>query len=118
MKRSPKDAEESARLITRRGLVLGGAQVAFMGLLGFRMRQMQVEEAEQYRLLAEENRINLRLIPPSRGIIYDRHGVPVAQNAQNYRSVIVREDVGDIDETIAKLKRLIPLDEDELERSR
>ena len=117
MKRSPKDAEESARLITRRGLVLGGAQVAFMGLLGFRMRQMQVEEAEQYRLLAEENRINLRLIPPSRGIIYDRHGVPVAQNAQNYRIVIVREDVGDIDETIAKLKRLIPLDEDELERS-
>ena len=53
MKRSPKDAEESARLITRRGLVLGGAQVGFMGLLGFRMRQMQVEEAEQYRLLAE-----------------------------------------------------------------
>lgn len=117
MKRSPKDTEESARLITRRGLVLGGAQVGFMGLLGLRMRQMQVEEAEQYRLLAEENRINVRLIPPSRGIIYDRHGVPVAQNAQNYRIVIVREDVGDIDETIAKLKRLIPLDEDELERS-
>ena len=117
MKRLPKDTEESARLITRRGLVLGGAQIGFMGLLGFRMRQMQVEEAEQYRLLAEENRINVRLIPPSRGIIYDRHGVPVAENAQNYRIVIVREDVGDIDETIAKLKRLIPLDEDELERS-
>ncbi|WP_413718011.1 penicillin-binding protein 2 [Silicimonas sp. MF1-12-2] len=117
MRRSPKETEESAGLVTRRGLVLGGLQVGFMGLLGFRMRQMQVEEAEQYRLLAEENRINVRLIPPSRGIIYDRHGVPVAQNTQNYRIVIVREDAGDVEETIAKLRRLIPLDEDELERS-
>ena len=117
MRRSPKETEESAGLVTRRGLVLGGLQVGFMGLLGFRMRQMQVEEAEQYRLLAEENRINVRLIPPSRGIIYDRHGIPVAQNTQNYRIVIVREDAGDVEETIAKLRRLVPLDEDELERS-
>lgn len=117
MRRSPKETEESAGLVTRRGLVLGGVQLGFMGLLGFRMRQMQVEEAEQYRLLAEENRINVRLIPPSRGIIYDRQGVAVAQNVQNYRIVIVREDAGDVEETIAKLKRLIPLDETELDRA-
>ncbi len=88
-----------------------------MGILGLRMRQMQVEEAEDYRLLAEENRINIRLIPPTRGIIYDRNGVPIADNAQNYRIVIVREDAGDVDEVVAKLKLLVPLDEDELERS-
>ena len=117
MRRSPKEVEESAGLVTRRSLMLGGIQLGFMGLLGIRMRQMQVEEAEEYRLLAEENRINLRLIPPSRGIIYDRHGVAVAQNVQNYRIVIVREDAGDVDETIAKLKRLIPMDETELERA-
>lgn len=117
MRRSPKETEESAGLVTRRGLVLGGLQLGFMGVLGFRMRQMQVEEAEEYRLLAEENRINVRLIPPSRGIIYDRHGIPVAQNTQNYRIVIVREDAGDVEETIAKLKRLIPLDDTELDRA-
>ena len=117
MRRSPKETEESAGLVTRRGLVLGGFQLGFMGLLGLRMRQMQVEEAENYRLLAEENRINLRLIPPSRGIIFDRNGVPVATNTQNYRIVIVREDVPDVDETIAKLRRLINLDEAELEKA-
>jgi penicillin-binding protein 2 len=117
MRRSPKESEESAGLVTRRGLVLGGLQLGFMGILGLRMRQMQVEEAENYRLLAEENRINLRLIPPSRGIIFDRNGVPVATNTQNYRIVIVREDVPDVDETIAKLRRLINLDEDELEKA-
>ena len=71
------------------------------------MRFLQVEQADQFRLLAEENRINIRLIPPSRGIIYDRNGVPVAVNTPNYRVTIVREDVPDVDETIARLKRLI-----------
>ncbi len=117
MKRTPKDAEEGSALVTRRGLVLGGLQLGFMGILGLRMRHMQVEEAENYRLLAEENRINMRLIPPSRGIIFDRNGVPIASNTPNYRIVIVREDVPDVEETIAQLKRLIDLDPNELEKS-
>ena len=117
MKRSPKDVEESSGLVTRRGLVLTGVQLGFMGLLGLRMRQMQIEEAEEYRLLAEENRINMRLIPPSRGVIFDRNGVPIADNTQNYRIVIVREDAGDVDAVIAKLRGIVELDENELERS-
>lgn len=117
MKRSPKDTEISARTISRRGLVLGGVQLAFMGGLALRMRQMQVEEAEEYRLLAEENRINVRLIPPARGVIYDRNGVEIAGNSQNYRIIIVKEDAGDVDAVVAKLKTLIPLDEDDLERA-
>ncbi len=117
MRRSPKETEQAATLVTRRGVVLGGIQLGFMGLLGLRMRQMQVEEADSYRLLAEENRINVRLIPPSRGIIYDRHGITIAENAQNYRVVIVREDVEDVDETIAKVRRLVQIEDRDIERA-
>lgn len=117
MKRSPKEMKTSQNLLTRRGLVLGGVQFAFMGLLGLRMRHMQVTQADEYRLLAEENRINLRLIPPSRGIIYDRNGVEVARNVQNYQLIIVREDAGDVEAAIERLKRIVPLDENDLERS-
>ena len=117
MKRTPKDNEESARRITRRGLVLSGGMAGFIGLLTVRMRQMQIEEAEDYRLLAEENRINLRLIPPPRGVIYDRHGVAIAENAQNYRIVMVREDAGDVDAVLAELKRIVELDPGDLERA-
>jgi len=79
MKRTPKDNRESARRITRRGLILGGAQAGFMGLLALRMRYMQVDQAEEFRLLAEENRVNLRLLAPARGLIYDRNGVILAE---------------------------------------
>jgi penicillin-binding protein 2 len=98
-------------------MVVGGVQLAFMAALGLRMRQLQIEEAEEYRLLAEENRINMRLIPPARGLIYDRNGVIVADNTQNYRIVIVREDAGDVEETVARLRRLIAMDETELARA-
>ena len=42
---------------------------ASSALLGWRMRDLQIEQSEHYRLLAEENRINIRLIPPARGMI-------------------------------------------------
>lgn len=117
MKRSPKDTEASARIISRRALFLGAAQVGFIGILGLRMRYMQVDQADQFRMLADENRINIRLLPPARGLIFDRNGIPIAENEQNYRIVIVREDAGDVDEVIANLSRLVPLPPEELERA-
>jgi penicillin-binding protein 2 len=117
MKRTHKDTEESARRISRRGLFLGGSMLAVMGVLGTRMRQLQIEEAEEFRLLAEENRINMRLIAPPRGVIYDRNGVAVAENAQNYRIIIVREDAGDVDTVVERLRTIVALDETDLERN-
>ncbi len=117
MMKSNKETEKSAGIITRRGLVLTGLQAGFVGVLGLRMRQLQIQEADEFRLLAEENRINVRLIPPARGIIFDRNGVAIAQNEQNYRITIVREEAGDVDEVIKRLRTLIHLDEDELERA-
>ncbi|MDP5335234.1 MAG: penicillin-binding protein 2 [Paracoccaceae bacterium] len=117
MRRNPKDSADSSRRITRRGLILGGAQLAFMGILGLRMRYMQVEQADQFRVLAEENRISIRLIAPARGQIYDRNGAMIAENQPSYRIVMVREDAGDIDLVMRRLAALIDLPEDEQQRA-
>ena len=117
MRRSPKERAYGARRITRRGLILGGAQLGFAGLLGLSMRYMQVEQADQFRLLAEENRINIRLIPPARGEIFDRNGMVIAENEPSYRITIVREDAGDVDQVIARLSALVELDDEDLNRA-
>lgn len=114
MRRPPKDTDDSARRISRRAVVLGVAQLGFAGVLGMRMRQMQIEEAETFRLLAEENRINMRLLPPARGLIMDRNGAAIAVNDQNYRVVIVREDAGDVQAVLEQLRRIIPLTDDQI----
>lgn len=107
MKRSPADTEKSARTITRRGLFLGAAQLAFAGVLVGRLRYMQVRDADAYRMLSDQNRINIRLLPPTRGQIFDRKGVLLAGNEQNYSIVIVREDADDPEEVLRRLGKLI-----------
>ncbi|TDK42235.1 penicillin-binding protein 2 [Antarcticimicrobium luteum] len=118
MRRNPRELDLLNRVSGRRALLLGGLQLAFAGGLAMRMRYLQVEQADQFRLLAEENRINIRLIPPARGKIFDRNGNVLAQNVQSYRIVIVREDAGDVDQVLDKLSGLITLDPEDLERAR
>ncbi|WP_322889977.1 MULTISPECIES: penicillin-binding protein 2 [unclassified Yoonia] len=117
MKRSPKDVINSSRIIGRRALVVGGLQLGIMGAIGFRLRDMQVEQADQYRMLAEENRISMRLLPPARGMIFDRNGIAIAANEQNYRVVMVREDAGDIEQVLARLTEIIDIPPDALTRA-
>jgi penicillin-binding protein 2 len=118
VRRSARDSEDSSRTITRRSLMLSGAMVAFTAVLGLRMRYMQVDQADEFRLLAEENRVNLRLIPPARGLIQDRNGRLIAGNEQNYRVTITREDAGDVDEVLARLSHIIPMSNEDIERTR
>lgn len=117
MRRPEKELEAATKRISRRGLLIGAGQVVFAGALAARMRYLQVEEADKYHLLAEENRINIRLIPPSRGQIVDRDGTPLALNEPSYRIVIVPEDSDDIHATIARLSTLIELDAEDLNRA-
>ena len=109
MRRSRAETDASHAKLSRRAALLGGVQLLFMGGLAARMRYLQVDQADQFRLLAEENRINIRLIPPKRGEIYDRNGMQLAQNVPSYRIVMVREDAGDPEQVMLRLARLINL---------
>ncbi len=117
MRRPQKDSAESARTITRRAVVVGGVQVGVMAVLGWRMHQMQIDQADEFRFLAEENRINMRLLPPDRGLIFDVNGVPLAVNEQVYRIVMVKEDAGDVEDAMARLTAIVPLDHDTITRA-
>jgi penicillin-binding protein 2 len=116
MRRTQRENEDSHRGISRRTLIFGGLQVSAVAILAGRMRYMQVEQADQFLLLAEENRVSIRLVPPTRGQIFDRNGVPIALNEQNYRVVMTREDAGNVDEVLTRLSQLIPISDEERER--
>ncbi len=107
---------DRSKAFTRRAALLGGGQLALFAVLAGRMYYLQVVEADQYKMLAEENRINLRLLPPLRGRILDRHGVEVAGNERNYRVVLIPEQTGSVEETLARLGRHIPVADHERRR--
>ncbi len=117
MRRSRAETDASHTKLSRRAALLGGVQLLFMGGLAARMQYLQVDQADQFRLLAEENRINIRLIPPVRGEIFDRNGVQLAQNVPSYRIVMVREDAGDVEQVITRLASLIDLTPEQIENA-
>ena len=99
------------RSLTRRAAVLSALKLGLVGTLAGRMYFLQVTESERFRMLAEENRINMRLLAPSRGLIFDRFGEPLAVNDQNFRVVLVPEQAGDVQATLTKLNEIVPLSE-------
>ena len=106
------------KMFTRRALMLSGGQAVLLSALATRMYYLQVIESARYQVLAEENRINLRLLLPSRGRIVDRFGVELAVNEKSYRVVIVSEQTKDVEETLDKLGAIISLSDYERRRVR
>jgi penicillin-binding protein 2 len=104
------------KLLTRRAAILGAGQAALFAGLAERLYQLQVVDSSQYRLLADENRISVRLIAPPRGRILDRFGTPLADNQPNYRVVIVREEAGDLAATLDAVGRLVSLGDNDRRR--
>ncbi len=100
---------ERQKLFNRRTAMLAGGKLLLFSALVGRMYYLQVVESARYRTLADENRINLRLLPPPRGRIFDRFGVPIAVNEQNYRVVVIPEQARNLGEMLEALSSIIQL---------
>ena len=112
-----KQPQQVQRTFTRRVAMLAGGQAVLLSALVGRMYYLQVMETDRYRLMAEQNRVNLRLLPPLRGKIVDRFGRPIAVNDPNYRVVVVPEQTGDMRATLKALARVLPVIEpDDIEK--
>jgi penicillin-binding protein 2 len=104
------------RLLTRRAAILAGGQALLLAAIGGRMYQLQIRESDRYTVLADENRISLRLLAPQRARILDRFGIALADNRQNYHLVIIPEQAGDLTATFDALGALIELGETDRRR--
>ncbi len=103
--------------ITRRTFVMGGVQLLLAFTLFGRMFYLQVLEADKYQTLADKNRISLKLLPPPRGAILDRNGIPFAMNRKIFRAMIVAEETGGkLRKTLQNFGKLVPLQEEDYER--
>ena len=102
-----RDQEKSEKF-TRRAFVIGALQGCALSVLGFRLSWLQIVEGEKYKTLAENNRISMKILPPSRGPIVDRFGVPLATNLQNFQVLVIVYGHQNLEEQIwMKLNRFV-----------
>jgi len=96
---------------TRRSLMMSGGMGAILAVLGGRFYQLQIMKGAEYKVDAENNRINQRFIFPPRGRIIDRFGTELATNRRNYRVVIVAEQASNgVESAIDAVGKIIQID--------
>ncbi len=115
MRESGRDGDKT-KVFYRRAALLGGGQIALFSVLGWRMYQLQIQDAEKYIVRADGNRISLRLLPPSRGRILDRNGLIMADNRENHRLSVLPEKTEGLEKTLNLLMPIIPLSDYEQSR--
>lgn len=87
----------------------------FLTLLG-RMSYLQIWRYDYYRTRSQNNRVRLKIVPPERGIIYDRQGKALSENILRYRVVLSPSQTQNVRETLHQLGEILPLSAQEIEQ--
>lgn len=118
MKRPPRIVTEMSQAysFSRRAWMLGAIQGGVGLMLAGRMAWLSIAQNERYTMLSESNRVNMTLLPPRRGWIVDRHGVPIANNRTDFRVDIIPDRLRDKERVLPLLGRILQLPPEEVER--
>jgi len=93
--------------------------IAFLGIAFFvlfiHLWYLQVIRGSEFRRLSENNRIRIRENPADRGVLLDRKGRVLAHNRPSFDVSLVPEDLKVNPEVLAKVRRMLDMDQDEIE---
>ena len=111
-----KDHFHETLIFNQRVLVAAVIMFLLLTLLLIRLAYLQITNQEHYSTLSENNRVSIRPIPPSRGLIFDRNGILLAQNLPSFTLEIIPEHVEDLNKTLNDLAQLISISKEDLKR--
>ncbi|OOG61778.1 penicillin-binding protein 2 [Rhodanobacter sp. B04] len=115
IRRSIKDTRGESALFRRRALA--GFVLILLGLclLVSRYMQLQVTRYDEFVTRSTNNSVKPRVIPPARGLIYDRNGVLLADNVPAFRLEVVPDKITDMPALLTELGKVVPLGQDDLD---
>lgn len=111
MRRRPgtREAERRRRLAILAAVVAGG----FLVLAG-QLWHLQIMSGDELRARSERNRLRIRTVAAPRGILYDRHGVPLVENRPAFTLTLIPREVEDRTVVLTRLADLLGAPRQEL----
>ena len=104
-----KDHEKDSRLVRGRVVVGAIVVVVLICVLLARLYFLQVVQYEYHSTLSENNRVHVQPIPPTRGLIFDRNGVVIADNRPSFSLTMTRERSGDWQQVLDVIVEVLEL---------
>ena len=110
-----QDWARETRITRGRVTVLAALMVLVMIGLLYRYFSLQVIQNEEFRAQSDRNRIAVRTVAPTRGVIVDRSGNLLAVNQPSFTLAITPERAEDLDNVLTTLSDLLGLSETDIE---
>ncbi|MBK5142837.1 peptidoglycan DD-transpeptidase MrdA [Budviciaceae bacterium BWR-B9] len=117
MKKEPnafRDHTAESALFIRRALVALVGVIILIAILIANLYNIQIKRFEDYQTRSNDNRIKLVPIAPTRGLIYDRNGVVLAENRTIYQLELVPEKISNLKGVMEELRSVVDLDDDDI----
>lgn len=110
-----RNFEAEEKLFVRRALVAFALVVICFIILGVNLYCIQVEQHSYYQTRSNENDIKMIPIAPTRGLIYDRNGIPLVRNVTWYDILITPYKIDNMQETLKELTPMVNLTPEEID---
>jgi penicillin-binding protein 2 len=105
-----KDQRQEQRLFLSRIIAAGVVVVLLSALLVTRLVQLQIVDYQRFSQLSRGNQIKIEPLAPTRGLIYDRNGLIIAENVPAWQLVAVPEQIADLEHVLGELEGLELID--------
>ncbi|HEB63784.1 MAG TPA: penicillin-binding protein 2 [Gammaproteobacteria bacterium] len=115
-RRDIKDHIRESRNFSHRSAAALVLVVILVSVILGRLVYLQVANYEHYTTQAQNNRVKIIPVAPTRGLIYDRNGVILAQNQTSFTLEIIPEKVDDLEVMLAELRSIISVSDADIER--
>ena len=109
-----KDHQQEIQLINQRCITTLVIMIILILLLIARLTWLQLINHSHFTTLSQKNWLDLVPLEPTRGLIYDRNGVLLAENIPIYSLDIIPNKIVNMPKTLADIARIIPLSDDDI----
>jgi penicillin-binding protein 2 len=110
------DPARERELFARRLFVGTLVTLLLTVVLSLRYFDLQISRHEDFATQSNNNRVLVRPLPPSRGLIYDRKGELIADNRPSYNLTIVPERSQNVEHLLSELGKLINISKRDIDR--
>ncbi|MFL2544182.1 MAG: penicillin-binding protein 2 [Alphaproteobacteria bacterium] len=105
-------SEQKKQITTynRRTFFLFLLKLSLFTAVGWRIYNIQILDSSKYETLSKKNQIDLEIIFPLRGKIFDRNNILIADNEKVYDVYLIPENTKSINNTLNSLSKFIDID--------
>ena len=110
-----RNFEAEEKLFVRRALVAFALVVICFTILVLNLYRLQVRDHGYYQTRSNQNDIKMIPIAPTRGLIFDRNGIPLVHNVTWYDIMLTPYKIEDMQATLKALTPIVDLTPDEID---